>query len=155
MKDDAVNLAIAVISFTMFGAAEELAAHPFGIGFPFLMMAAVYFADRRTALHAILFAVAAGAGEDALSGLAPLTSATFFAIAAAFVRSSRRYFPSAHFAAVAAYPVYQIWLWMWYPAIGGGVFMRILAAFALSLPAYVAVTLALRALERKGAVDEP
>ena len=155
MKRDAVSFAIALIAFTALGAAEELCAKPFGIGFPFLLVAAIYFAERRTALHAILFAVAAGAAVDALSSLPPAVSLAFFAAVAAVVRATRRNFPSAKLALALAYPVYQFWLWMWCPNLGGAVFTRSLAAAPLAVCAAVAVYPLLEIFERKGAVDEP
>ena len=73
----------------MFGAgAEVLLPKVLGVGFPVLMTAVQFFAVRRPAVSVAMFAIAAGAMEDALSALPPVTSVSYFLGLAALVRWS-------------------------------------------------------------------
>ena len=121
-----------------------------GVGVPLLLAAVQYAALRRPLLVAFLFLVAAGAFEDSLSQLPPMTSVSFFMLAAALTRWSR----SPWLSMAIAYPVYQLWLYAWLPQSGGGVFMRMLMALPIGVVTSALVGLLLGLLERKAAIDE-
>ena len=107
-------------------------------------------AMRRPAATAVLFALAAGAMEDSLSSLPALTSASYFLALAVLVRWSKMPYAAALF----AYPVYQMWLFVWTGRSGGGVFGHILLALPLGIVTTLAAELVLGWAERRGAVDE-
>ena len=102
--------------------AEELLPRVWGVGAPLLLTLAVVTAPRLGLVTAGLVAVAAGAVEDAVSALAPLTSVSFFLLAAAVVRRTGVTRPVA----LLAYPCYQLWLSVWTPGLN--VFTRALVA---------------------------
>ena len=121
-----------------------------GVGFPVLLVTSQIVAVRRPLAMAVLFAVAAGGMEDALSSLPYMTSISFFLLAVALAR--RADIPLA--ASVFTYPAYQIWLSAWTGELGGGVFARIL----LSLPVGVVTAFAsgwlFQVAERRAALGE-
>jgi len=130
-------------------AAEEMLPKPFGVGFPVLLAAVQFFASRRPLPAALIFAAAAGAVEDALSSLPAMTSVGYFSATALLVR--RTGFP--RLAIAMTYPAYQLWLRLWVPGIGGGVFHRTLVALPLGVATAVAVAWLLFAAQKKGAID--
>lgn len=149
MRTDAARIAIAFFALVFGGAAECLLPRFFGVGLPFLLAASLAVAERRPLSRMVLFALAAGAAEDSLSGLPFATSAAFFVLAAAAVKRS-----GAHLAVASlAYPVYQLWLWLWTAPPGGVVFGRFLAAVPAGLVTALAVPPVLVFLERKAALD--
>ena len=87
MLNKRIQLVIAVLALVFAAAGEELLPPCLGVGFPLLLAAAVAMARRRPSVTAVFFAVAAGAFEDALSSLPPLTSVGFFLFAAIAARS--------------------------------------------------------------------
>ena len=89
MKGDLVQLAFALIVLVLGGALEDMLPHFLGVGFPVLLMSALFVAPRRSAVPAVLFGMAAGGCEDALSGLPFAASVSFFALAALVSRSKR------------------------------------------------------------------
>ena len=149
MKSDAVQIVLALLVLVVGGAVEELLPKFAGVGFPVLMSATVFMATRRRIPMAICFAIAAGAAEDALSGLPPATSASFFLVVAALAKWSE--FP--HGALVMAYPVYQGWLRLWAGAVYGSVFYRALIAVPLGLATAFATWAVLAWAERSAAAD--
>lgn len=150
MPSDVFQLIVAVLALVAGAASEELLPKLAGVGFPVLLTSVQFFAVRATLPLAVLFALAAGAAEDALSGLPPMTSASYFLVVAALVRWSE----TPRMATAVTYPCYQVWLSVWMAGLGGGVFMRILAAVPLGLATAVAVSLAMAWTWRKAAVDE-
>lgn len=150
MKNEFVQFVLALIILVVGSAVEELLPKVAGVGFPVLMAAAVFVADRRRVLVAVLFSIAAGAAEDSISGLPAGASASFFLAVAALARWSE--FP--HGALVMTYPVYQLWLRLWTGSALGGVFGRVLIAVPFGFVTAVAVWLILAWAERKAAVDE-
>ena len=150
MKSDFIQLVLALQALVVGGAAEELLPKVAGVGFPLLMASSVFMAMRLRAAETVMFAVAAGAFEDSLSGLPPATSASFFLAVAALARWSE--FPRG--ALVLAYPVYQWWLWAWTGGAYGGLFNRLLLALPLGLASAVAAWAALAWAERRAAADE-
>lgn len=149
MKNDFVILVLALIVLVAAGAAEELSPKWFGVGFPWLLTVTLAFGARRTALAGSVFAVAAGAMEDALSALPPLVSVGFFLAAAAVMRLKTL----PRLTAFGAYPVYWLWLAVWVHGAGGGLFGRVLMALPVGAVTFVAAELGLGWLERRAAVD--
>ena len=130
--------------------AEELLPKLLGVGFPVLLASVQVVAVRRPIAAAMLFAIAAGGAEDALSSLPPMTSVSFFLLAMAFAR--RTGLPCA--AALLTYPAYQVWLSAWTGGVGGGVFGRILMALPVGAATAFAAGWVLRTAERRAALGE-
>ena len=128
MTNEVVVLVSSVLVLVFGAGAEVLLPKVLGVGFPVLMTAVQFFAVRRPAVSAAMFAIAAGAMEDALSALPPVTSVSYFLGLAALVRWSGM--PRA--ATLLTYPAYQMWIYVWTDRAGGGVFSRVL----LALPVY-------------------
>ena len=150
MTDRLVQFALAVLVLVLGAAFEELIPGVFGIGVPILMAAVSFMASCQAGPGALAFAVTAGAIEDGLSSLPPMTSASYFLIMALF---SRRFGPSCSFLALA-YSGYQVWLSVWVVSIGGEVFRRVLLAYPAGLVTAFVVNLALNWLCRKAAIGE-
>lgn len=150
MKSEVVQFVLALLALVVGCAAEDLLPKVLGVGFPVLMSASVFIATRRRVPSAICFAIAAGAAEDALSGLPPATSASFFLAVAALAKWSE--FP--HGALVLAYPVYQGWLRLWGGAAVDSVYYRILIAVPFGMVTAFATWVVLAWAERRAAVDE-
>ena len=86
MKTEVVQFVFAALVLVFGGAAEELLPKVLGVGFPVLLSATLLVSARASAPAALLFALAAGALEDALCGLPAATGIGFFTLAAlAFV----------------------------------------------------------------------
>ena len=133
------------------GAAEELLPRFLGVGFPVLLAASQWFAVRRCgAIQPLLFALAAGAMEDALSSLPAMTGSGFFVLWAAAVRWVR--LPRG--AMLLAYPIFQVWLYLWVAGLQGGIFNRLLLALPLGLATEFAAGAALVWVAGKAAIDE-
>ena len=139
---------------------EELLPRVFGVGIPVLLMSAVFFSVRRTGSSAFAFAIVAGAVEDVLSALPPMTSVRMTAATSTMARSSPdvalllRRLGSAWFVPVAVYAGYQVWLSVWVISIGGDVFKRVLLACPVGLATAFATEVALAWLCGKAAADE-
>ena len=145
-----VQFVLYVLVLVSGAAFEELLPRVFGVGVPVLLMSALFFAIRRPGSSALAFAVVAGAVEDVLSALPPMTSVSYFLAVALLV--SR--LGSTWFVPAAAYVGYQVWLSVWVTSIGGDVFKRMLLACPVGLAAAFAVEVALTWLCRKAATDE-
>ncbi len=150
MKSDVVQFAFAFLVLVFGGAAEELFPKFLDVGFPFLLMASVFLAPRRTMFTAVLFAVAAGSVEDAISSLPVATSVSFFTLAALVVRTAHL----SYAVMGVVHPIYQIWLWMWRLDADGGVFGRVLVSILTGPVAALAAILFLVWLERRAAIGE-
>ena len=151
MRNDLLLLVFALMTLTAAAAAEELLPKPFGTGFPLLLAAVPFFRERGGATGGILFALAAGAIEETLSDLPCFSATVFFAL---YSLSQRRFF-FAPFMAALAYPVYQLWLWIWSPSLAGGIFTRLLLSPFTAFAAGLAMTGILEFFCRKAALDEP
>lgn len=147
MKNSSIQLAFTVLVLVIGAGLEEILPKVLGVGFPVLLCAVQFSASRRPMHVAALFALAAGAVEDALSSLVPMTSGSYFLVVAAFARFSG--LPRA--SALLTYPCYQLWLAVWG---GGGVFARTALAFPIGLVTAFAVSGAIAWAGRKAAVDE-
>lgn len=150
MKSEFTRLLLGLLVLIAGGSAEDLLPKVFGAGLPLLLALAVMVATRWTALETVLFAVTAGALEDALSGLPPAMSVSFFLAAA--VLSRQAVMPRS--VTVLSYAAYQLWLSLWLSLPVSVLFSRMLLAVPLGLLAMAAAELSLRYLERKAAVDE-
>lgn len=151
MKKDIVHLVYALVALVLCSAAEELVPPVLGVGVPFLLPAAVYCALNRKPVEGLLFALAAGAAEDSLSSLPLAASVCFFVVTCALLRGFK--LPAA--LAVAAYPLYQLWVWIWLgPAMQGGVILRMLAAVPVGAATLALTWYVLHWLDGKAAVNE-
>lgn len=150
MANSVIVLVLSVFALVFGAGAETLLPKLLGVGFPVLMAAVQFVALRRPAAEAVLFALAAGAMEDALSSLPAATSASYFLAVAALVKWLG--VPGA--VAFFAYPVYQVWLFMWTGRPWGGVFGHVLLALPVGVATSLAVEFVLGWAERKAAVDE-
>lgn len=150
MKNDLVQLVIAAFVLALGGALEELFPKVLDVGVPVLLMAALFAASRRAPLAALLFAVAAGSVEDSLSSLPTFASVSYFVLAAVAAYCSR--LPAVCMA--AAYPLYQLWLWLWVTDLSSGVFCRVLLSLPMGVVTAAVTALVLSWIERKGALDE-
>ena len=151
MRSDFIQLAVMALVIVFGGAAEELLPRFLGVGFPVLLAASQWFAARRGgAIQVLLFALAAGATEDALSSLPAMTGIGFFLLWAVAVRWAC--LPRG--AMLLAYPIFQIWLYLWVAGLQGGIFNRLLLALPLGLVTELAAGAALAWLAGKAAVDE-
>ena len=150
MISRAVQFVLYALVLVSGAAFEEMIPRVFGVGVPVLLMSALFFSVRRTGPSALAFAVVAGAVEDALSALPPMTSVSYFLATALLLRR----LGSAWFVPAAVYAGYQVWLSVWVISIGGDVFKRVLLACPVGLVTAVAVEAALAWLCRKAAADE-
>lgn len=150
MNNNLVHLVLGLLVVTVLGAAEELAPKVLGVGFPFLLAAVQYAAARRPVPAFVVFALAAGAFEDALSDLPPMTSVSFFLATAALVH----WCDLPRTAILLTFPIYQLWLAVWLPSLGGGIFSRILLSVPFGLVTALVTTALLALVERKAALDE-
>ena len=150
MANSFTVLVMLLLTLVLGAGAETLLPKLLGVGFPVLMSAVQFAAVRRSAAAATLFAIAAGAMEDALSALPMATSASFFLALAAFSRWSG----TAGAAAALAYPAYRLWLFVWTGRPGGGIFVQVLAAVPVGVLTACAVGLVLGWAEGKAALDE-
>ena len=150
VKNSLLALAFSLAVLCLGAGAEELLPKVLGVGFPVLLSAVQVVAARAPLAAAMMFAVAAGGVEDALSSLPPMTSVSFFLLSMAFVR--RAGLPRA--ATLLTYPAYQVWLSAWTGGLGGGVFGRILVAMPAGMAAALVVGFAIRMAERGAALDE-
>lgn len=150
MLGNVVQLLSSVLVLVVGAGLEELLPKVLGVGFPVLLTSVQFAAFRRPLPSLVVTAIAAGAMEDALSSLAPMTSISYFLIVALFTRMLE----IPRMATALTYPCYQIWLAIWTSGVGGGVFGRVLVAFPIGLVTAFAVSAALGLLERKAAIDE-
>ncbi len=151
MKKDLVQLVLAFLALVFGGALEDFLPKGLGVGWPFLLSATAYYAVRRTPLAGILFAIAAGATEDALAGLPAVLSIGFFTLLGGLLRG----FKLSVFAALPAFCVYQIWLWIWLgSSLGGNIFSRLLVSLPVGALTLVVTVPVLSWLDGKAAVDE-
>ena len=150
MRNNFLVLAFSLVVLCLGASAEELLPKLLGVGFPFLLASVQVVAVRGSLAAVMMFAVAAGGIEDALSSLPPMTSVSFFLIAMAFAR--RADLPLA--ASLLTYPAYQVWLSAWTGGLGGGVFGRILVSLPVGMVTAIAVWWVIRIAERRAALAE-
>jgi hypothetical protein len=151
VKSEIVQLVFYAMSLVFGGALEEMLPKFVGVGFPIALAMVMVVAARRTMPVMVVFACAAGAMEDALSGLPVATSASFFLAVAALVR-----LPMVPRGAlmILAFPFYQLWLNVWDSGLNGSVFNRVLLAVPMGIVVICVVAILMKWLERKVAIDE-
>ena len=147
---EAVQIVLTTLVLVLGASAEELLPKFCSVGFPVLLASVPFMAIRRTRLEALAFAAVAGAMEEALSSLPPVSGVSFFLAVAILAR----HFGFSGALLALAYPLYQIWLSVWLVGIGHGVFVRLLLAVPIGFLTMTAVGLAVNWLCRKAAVDE-
>lgn len=150
MIGNVVQIVLFVLILVSGAAFEELTPRIFGVGIPVLLMSAIFLSVRRAGSSALAFAVVAGAVEDTLSSLPPMTSVSYFLAVALLVRQ----LGSAWFVPAVSYAGYQVWLSVWVVRIGGDVFGRVLLAGPIGLVTAYAVDRALTWLSGKAVADE-
>lgn len=151
MKDSLLQLVFWFLVLLFGAGCEELLPKFLGVGFPVLLVAVQLAACGRMAVEqTVVVAVAAGALEDALSGLPPMTTVSYHVLVVLFVRGFG--FPRA--AAALTYPCYQLWLSLWAGDLGGGIFARLLLSLPIGLLTAAVVGIAVAWLSGKAAVDE-
>ena len=149
MRNDFLSLMFAVVVLCVGAGVEEMLPKFLGVGVPALLAASLVMSVRRP-VEAVLFAIAAGAVEDALSSLPAMTSVSFFLMAAGLVRRA----PLQRAAAILAYPAYQVWLAAWTGGMGGSVFGRVLVAMPVGAAAVFAAEWLILLAERRAAIGE-
>ena len=150
MKDEFVQFVFVVIAIVVSAAAEELLPSFFGMGLPLLLALVIAVAPRLNVLPVVMTSVGAGAFEDALSALPPMTAVCFFVIAALLAR--RDGFPRVFL--VALFPVFELWSGMCILGPMGDVFARALVSIPLGGAALAIQFLAVDRLGRKAGIDE-
>jgi len=150
VRNSAIHLVFAVLTLVLGAAAEELLPKPLGVGFPVLMVAVQFMAVRRPRLAMALFAIAAGAVEDAISSLPVMTGASFFLPLAVLARWTD--LPRG--VTLLGAPFFQLWLWIWVPGLQGNIFHRLLLALPVAGVTVLAVGALLAWAERGAALDE-
>lgn len=145
-----VQFVLCVLVLVSGAALEEILPKTFGVGVPVLLMSVAFLSVRQTGPSALMFAVVAGAVEDVLSSLPPMTGVSYFLAVALLLRR----LGSAWFVPAAVFAGYQVWLSVWVLHIGGDVFKRVLLACPVGLLTAFAVEVALAWLCRKAAADE-
>lgn len=150
VSSSAIRLILALMIFVFGAAAEDLLPKVFGVGFPILLAASVFFAPRRSIALPVMFALAAGGAEDAISSLPYFTSASYFLLVVAVIHLTGIPYVIAPF----VYPVYMLWLCLWSPDFGGNVFMHFLVAIPVGVLTMGAVAYLLQILCGRAAVDE-
>jgi hypothetical protein len=148
--NELAQLTLSVLVLVIGTGLEELLPKCFGVGVPILLCTVMVFASRRSASRAALFAIAAGAMEDAVSSLPAMTSISYFLIVASLARWSG--LPRCM--AMFAFCGYQAWLGVWVGNLHGGMLGRMLFSLPVGLVTVVATDLILSWAERKAAVDE-
>lgn len=150
MRNSLLQLVFCLLLLVFGAGAEGLLPRAFGVGCPVLLVAAQLVARRGSAVTLSVFAIAAGAVEDALGALPPAASASYFLAAAWLV--NRVGFARALTA--VTYPGYLVWLWVWTGASGGGIFGRLLVSVPVGFATAGVVGLVYLWAERGAALDE-
>lgn len=148
MRNDLARLLTAMVVLVSGGALEELLPKPWGCGFPLLLSAVLAVVPRRETVGAVLFAIAAGAVEDALSSLPFAVSVAYFAATAALVRG----YAPGRWAGLLAFPLFQLWLACWGQVPDGAIFTRLLVSVPVGAAACAAVEAAVGWLDRRAVV---
>lgn len=149
MKNELIQLGMAFVALFLGAGLEEMSPKFFGVGFPILLSILQYMAYHRDSHVVVVFALAAGAVEDAISGLPPFASIGFFLMLAMVIR--RIQIPMIW---LLAYPAYQLWLLVWMIGIGGSIFNRVLVSIPLGALSVLFITLIFGWLDRRSAIDE-
>lgn len=149
MKGRFLHFVFAVLVLLGCGAAEDMLPKLLGVGFPVLLVAVQRSAVKQELFGLVLFALAAGAAEEALSSLPFFSGAGFFLLVALLIRFTA--FPML--ATLFTYPVFQLWTAVW-SVDAGGFYLRVLVSLPVGLVTAFAVMPLLDLLERKAALDD-
>jgi hypothetical protein len=150
VKNNFTLMVLALLAIVFGCAAEEMLPKIIGVGFPVLMSAVIVSSPRRDWFSIVVFAIAAGGAEDAISSLPMMTSPVYF-LAIAFLR--RRWDLSSGLCALF-YPIYQIWLIIWPSGAEGPHFLKVLTALPVGVATIWAMEHFAKWIERKAAVNE-
>jgi len=150
VTSSASRVVFSVLILVVGAALEELLPKFFGVGFPVLLTTVQFVAPRRGLRAVVLMALAAGAAEEALSSLEPMTCVVYFLAAAL----ASRHFGFPLLMTLLTYPLLQVWLAVWTPGMGGGVFNRIVLSVPMGLVTAFGVGAVVDWLGRKAAIDE-
>lgn len=150
MKDDLVQFVFIVTALVFAAAAEDMLPVFVGTGFPLLLSLVMVTAPRVKVLPGVMTAIGAGAFEDALSSLPPMTSICFFMVVS--LVSRKEYFPRPFLAAF--FPAYALWAGMCMTGPMGDVFARTLVSLPLGLVSYSVTYMVLAWSGRKAGLDE-
>lgn len=150
VRNDSAKLVFSLLVLVFGAAFEDLLPNFGGVGLPILLIAAQYESRRAGALLAMIFAVAAGGVEDAISNLPMMASASYFLLVAVLTRWAG--LPRGLL--VLTYPGYQIWLRIWVGDAFGNIFNRILLSVPIGILSGFVIVFLLAYFERKAAVDE-
>lgn len=150
MRNSVILMLLAIATLVIGGGIESLLPKCAGVGLPVLLTAVHFAALRRNLAAACLFAVAAGAVEDAVAWLPAMTSASYFLAFALFTGWAKM----SRLAVAVAYFAYQAWLGIWVAGCGSSVMLRMLLAIPFALLAELVVGGVLSAIDRGVAIDE-
>lgn len=150
MKSEFVQFVFVLIAIVVSAAAEELLPSFAGVGLPLLLALVVAASFGMKVLPSVMTAAGAGAFEDALSSLPPMTSVCFFVIAALVSRQSRYPRPIM----LLLFPLHELWAGLCSVGPLGESFGRVLVALPLGAVATVVQRFALAWAERRAGIDE-
>lgn len=150
MKGEIVQFAFVLIVLVASAAAEEVAPAFAGVGLPLLLAFVLALSPRIGVVPGVMTAVAAGAFEDALAFLPPMTSVCFFVIAALLSRREGVPRPCL----VAAFPAFELWAGMCASGPVGDLFARAFVAVPLGAVALVVQRLTVDWGRGKAGIDE-
>ncbi len=139
-----------MIALVVTAAAEELLPSFFGAGLPLLLAAVMVMTTRTKVLPGVLTAVGAGAFEDALSALPPMTSVCIFVIAS--LLSRKAYFPRPFL--LLLFPLFEFWAGICVIGPKDDVFVRMLVSLPLGVVALGIVRPVLNWSYRRAGLDD-
>lgn len=149
MKDEFVQFVFVMIAIVVSAAAEELLPSFLGMGFPLLLALVMVMAPRLEVLPVVMTAVGAGAFENALSSMPPMTAVCFFVIAA--LLAHRKGVPRPFL--VLMFPMFELWSGMCAFGPMGDVFTRALVSLPLGGVALLSQFAAVGWLGGKAGID--
>lgn len=149
MKGEFVQFLFVILAIVVAAAAEELLPTFGGVGFPFLLSLTLVLSPRLSVLACVMMALGAGAFEDSLSSLPPMTAACFFTVAALVSRMSL--LPLAFL--LALFPLFELWAVLRMMSPMGDVFARMLVSLPLGAVALGTVLVAGEWTARKAGLD--
>lgn len=150
VKSEITKLVFSILALFCGAALEQLCPKTSGVGFPVLLAIAQFESRDSAALPAMLFAVAAGGVEDAISSLPIMTSASYFLLVAVMTRWAG--LPRALL--LLTYPGYQVWLRIWVGSSFENIYNRLLVALPMGIVTGFVVWGAFMWLKERSAIDE-
>lgn len=150
VKNKRLHFLFSILVLILASTLEDVLPRIFGVGFPILLMVTLSFAVKKPMTLAVIFAVAAGASEDAISSLPMMTSVSFFVVMALLTRWAK----APILMSILGCALYQFWIMVWLVNIGGNVFVRSLAAIPISGLTILLILPILRLVEKGVALNE-